>query len=219
MTDSTASATPKSGEITVSGSGRVSVQPDVAELRLGVSVSRASVGEARQEAATVMGRILGAIDAAGVAKRDVTTSLLAVQPRYDYRDGQTPKLVGYELSNVVAVTIRDLDRLDEVVDGSLNAGATSMDGLEFRLADPVPAEQEARRRAMADARSHADVFAEAAGLTISGVRSVAENGSFQPPRPLAKAERMMMAADAATPVESGSLEVSVGVTVTYQATG
>ena len=219
MTETSAGATSKSGEIIVWGSGRVSAQPDVAELRLGVSVSRASVGEARQEAATVMGRILGAIDAAGVAKRDVTTSLLAVQPRYDYREGQTPKLVGYELSNVVAVTVRDLDRLGEVVDGSLNAGATSMDSLEFRLADPAPAEQEARRRAMADARSHADVFAEAAGLSIIGVSSVAENGSVQPPRPLAKAERMMMAADAATPVESGSLEVSAGVTVTYRATG
>jgi len=206
-------------EITVSGSGRVAVQPDIAELRLGVSVSRASVHEARDEAATVMSRILSAIDAAGVAKRDVTTAMLAVQPRYDYRDGQTPKLVGYELSNVVAVTVRDLDRLGEVVDGSLNAGATSMDSLEFRLADPVPAEQEARRRAMADARSHADVFAEAAGVSISGVSSVAETGAVQPPRPLAKAERMMMAADSSTPVESGSLEVSVAVTVTYRATG
>ena len=84
---------------------------------------------------------------------------------------------GYELSNVVAVTVRDLERLGDVIDGTLKQGATSMDSLEFRLADPAPAEQEARRRAMADARSHADVLAEAAGLSINGVTSVAENGS------------------------------------------
>jgi uncharacterized protein len=218
MTESSTNTTTDHGEITVSGTGRVSVQPDLADLRLGVTVSRQSVEEAREEAAAMMTRILSAIDEAGVEKRDVTTSLLAVQPRYEYRDNAPPKLAGYELSNVVEVTVRILDRLGGVIDGSLNAGATSMDSLEFRLADPAPAEQEARRLAMTAARSHADVLAEAAGVSLRGVRSVVEDGAAQPPMPFAKRERMMMAAEAATPVESGSLEVAVRVTVTYRTT-
>lgn len=204
------------GSIVVSGTGRVPVQPDVADLRLGVSVSRSTVDEARRDAASTMGAILAAVEAAGVPKKDIRTSLLSVQPRYDYRDGKPPQLSGYELANVVEVTVRDLARLGEVVDGSLKAGATSMDSLTFRLADPAPAEREARILAMAEARSHADVLAEAAGLSITGVSSVAEDGAMSPPRPFAKAERMMMAADASTPVESGSLEIAVRVTVAYR---
>jgi uncharacterized protein YggE len=206
------------GSIVVNGEGRVSVAPDVAELRLGVSVSRLTVVEAREDAARTMEAILGAVAETGVAKRDVRTSLLSVQPRYEYRDNEPPRLSGYELANVVEVTVRDLARLGDVVDGTLKAGATSMDSLSFRLADPSPAEREARMLAMVNARGRADVLAEAAGLRITGVDSVVEGGATPPPRPFAKAERMMMAADVSTPVESGSMEVAVSVTVSYRTT-
>ena len=203
--------------IIASGTGRVALAPDLAELRLGVAVSRPTVDAARSEAARLMDAILAAVDVAGVERRDVRTALLSVQPRYDYRDGKPPTLTGYELSNVVEVTIRDLGRLGDVVDGTLGAGATSMDSLSFRLADPTEAEREARTMAMAQARSRAETLAEAAGLAIEGVTEVVEGAAVQPPGPRAKAERMLMAADASTPVEAGSLEVSVAVTVTYRA--
>ena len=208
---------PEGGTIVVAGTGRVSVEPDIADLRLGVSVARPTVAAARAAAAGTMEAILAAVAAAGVDRRDVRTTLLSVQPRYDYRDNQPPVLTGYDLANVVEVTVRDLDRLGDVVDGTLAAGATSMDGLAFRLADPEPAEREARLRAMATARARADVLAEAAGLAIVGVSDVVEGGPPASPSPRMKAERMMLAADASTPVESGSMEVAVSVTVTYRA--
>jgi uncharacterized protein YggE len=208
---------PDVGTIVVTGTGRVSVEPDLADLRLGVSVARPTVDGARAEAASTMDAILAAVTGAGVERRDVRTTLLSVQPRYDYRDGKPPALTGYELANVVEVTIRDLARVGDVVDETLRAGATSMDGLSFRLADPAPAEREARTRAMAEARSRADVLAEAAGLTIVGVSDIVEGGLVPPPMPRAKAERMMLASDAATPVEAGSMEISVSVVVTYRA--
>jgi uncharacterized protein YggE len=205
------------GSISVSGTGRVSVQPDVADLRLGVNVSRLNVDEARNDAATTMAAILDAVTRAGVAKKDVRTAMLSVQPRYEYRDNEPPRLAGYELSNVVEVTVRNLAKLGDVVDGTLKAGATSMDSLSFRLEDPTPAERQARALAMAQARSRADVLAEAAGLTITGVADVTEDAAMPPPRPYAaKAERMMLAADASTPVETGSLEIAVTVSVTYR---
>lgn len=203
--------------IVASGTGRVALAPDLADLRLGVSVSRPTVDAARAEAGRLMEAILTAVDGAGVARRDLRTALLSVQPRYDYRDNKAPTLTGYELANVVEVTVRDLARLGDVVDGTLGAGATSMDGLSFRIADPTEAEREARVLAMAQARSRADVLAEAAGLTIDSVAEVIEGSAGQPPGPRPKAERMMMAADVATPVEAGSLEIAVAVTVTYRA--
>jgi uncharacterized protein YggE len=200
----------------VSGTGRVAVVPDIADLRLGLSVARPTVDAARTEAAATMAAILAAVDAAGVPRRDVRTTLLSVQPRYDYRDGKAPLLTGYELANVVEVTVRDLARLGDVVDGTMRAGATSMDGLTFRVAELEPAEREARVRAMAAARARADVLAEAAGLTIAGVASVVEGGATPGPGPWMKAERMSMAADVATPLEAGSQEVVVSVTVSYR---
>lgn len=211
-----ASHEPAEGSIVVSGMGRVAVAPDVADVRLGVSVTRPTVDAARADAATTMDAILAAVDAAAVPRRDVQTTLLSVQPRYDYRDNKPPTLTGYELANVVEVTVRDLARLGDVVDGTLRAGATSMDGLSFRVADPAPAEREARLLAMAEARSRADVLAEAAGLTITGVSGIVEGAATPPPGPRMKDERMMLAADAATPVEAGSQEVTVSVTVSYR---
>jgi len=205
------------GTIVVRGTGRVSVAPDVAELRLGVAVSRPTAATARADAATTMGAILAAVEAAGVPRADVRTSMLSVQPRYDYRDGRAPTLTGYELANVVSVTVRELARLGDVVDGTLGAGATSMDGLSFRVDDPAPAERAARMAAMVEARMHADVLAEAAGLTIRGVHSVVEGDAPGVPGPRAKLQAFA-AADAATPVEAGTTEIEVTVTVTYATT-
>lgn len=211
MTDST--STP--GTIVVSGTGRIAVEPDVADLRLGVSVARPTVDSARADAAAAMTAILAAIRDGGVAARDIRTTLVSVQPRYDYRDGKPPLLTGYELANQVEVTIRDLANLGSVIDGSLTAGATSMDSLSFRVDDPTEPERAARLAAMAQARSRADVLAEAAGVTISGVGDVVEGGGGSPAYPQPKAARMMLA-DSATPVEGGTTEISVSVTVTYR---
>ena len=206
------------GTIVVSGTGRVAVQPDVADLRLGVTVTKPTVEAARGEAAATMDAILRAVDGASISRADVRTAMLSVQPRYDYRDGRAPVLTGYEIVNIVEVSVRDLSVLGDVIDATLAAGATSMDALTFRLADPVPSERDARRQAMAEARSRADVLAEAAGLTIVGVSDILEGQPERPPGPIAKAERMALAADAPTPVEAGTLEVTVMVSVTYRAT-
>ena len=216
MTDRQPPPSADPGTIVVRGTGRVSVAPDVAELRLGVAVIRPTAATARADAATTMEAILAAVEAAGVPRADVRPSMLSVQPRDDYRDGRAPTLTGYELANVVSVTVRDLARLGDVVDGTLGAGATSMDGLSFRVDDPVPAERAARMAAMVEARVHADVLAEAAGLSIRGVRSVVEGEVPGLPSPRAKLQAFA-AADAATPVEAGTTEVEVTVIVTFAA--
>jgi uncharacterized protein YggE len=203
------------GTIVVSGTGRVAVDPDVADLRLGVAISRATVAEARSAAAAAMRAILAALDTAEVARRDTRTTLLSVQPRYDYRDGQPPALSGYDLANVVEVTVRDLAALGAVVDGALGAGATSLDGLTFRVEDPSAAEEAARTAAVAQARSRAEVLAAAADVRITSVSDIVEGGP-PPAGPMAKAARLSVAAGAATPIEAGVTEITVTVTVTFR---
>src|SRR4029079_6525470 len=120
------------------------------------------------EAAATMDALLRGGGGAGVARADVRTAMLSVQPRYDYRDGRAAVLTGYEIANVVEVSAPDLSALGDVIDAPLTAGAPSMDALSFRLADPRPAEREARRQAMAEARARADVLAEPAGAPVQG---------------------------------------------------
>ena len=161
-----------------------SVAPDVAELRLGVAVTRPTAAAARADAATMMAAILGAVEAAGVARARTCARRCSRSSRATTTaTAAPPTLTGYELANVVEVTVRDLARLGDVVDGTLAAGATSMDGLSFRVDDPAPAERDARLAAMAAARARADVLAEAAGLTIRGVQAVVEGGAVPPPGP------------------------------------
>jgi uncharacterized protein YggE len=210
MTDPTSTL----GTIVVSGTGRVAVDPDVADLRLGVAVARPTVETARAAAAETMTAIIAAVASAGVERRDLRTSLLSVQPRYDYRDGKAPVLTGYDLANAVEVTVRDLGNLGPVVDGALTAGATSLDGLTFRLDDPREAERTARIAAVAEARARAEVLAAAGAVTLTSVQAIVEGGP-PPTWPQSKAARMMATADSGTPVEAGTTEIAVTVTVTF----
>ena len=206
---------PRVRTIVVGGTGRVSVQPDVADLRLGVFGRRGRRSTPPARWPRDDGCDPRRRGAAGMDRRDIRTTLLSVQPRYDYRTGQPPKLTGYELANVVEVTIRDLDRLGDVIDGALGAGATSMDGLSFRVADPLP-EREARSGPWPP-RGPVPMSLPRRPVCRSWACRTSSKAPRPPPMPRYKADRMMVAADAATPVEAGPMEIAVSVTVTYRA--
>ena len=202
--------------ISVSGTGRVSVVPDLADLRLGVTITAKTVEAARAANAKAMAGVLGTLKALGVAERDIQTTNLSLSPAYDYStNANPPRLTGYTLTNTVATTIRDIATVGRAIDGALESGATSLDSVSFRLEDPTPAEQEARAQAVADARSKADTLAAAAGVAITGVAAIAESGA-PVPFPAFRGEMAKMAlADTSTPVETGTNEISISVAVTY----
>jgi uncharacterized protein len=211
--------TPNPHTISVSGTGRVILSPDVADLQLGVTITKTTVKAARADAATAMTAVIAALHRAGVADKDLKTSILSLQPQYDYTNsGNPPRLTGYVFSNAVSATVRNLDSLGDAIDGSLAAGATSLDGVTFRVDDETKAEAQARTAAMADAKAKADALASAAGVSITGVASIAETVA-PTPYPV-----MFGATDSAagaplksvpTPVQAGTSEVSVTVAVTY----
>jgi uncharacterized protein YggE len=204
------------GTITVPGRGTVRADPDAATIRLGVVVVRPTAAEARTAAATTMGSVLGALTGGGVEKRDLRTTLVGLDAVRDYSSERGPQVTGYQLTNAVEATIRVIDTIGALIDAALAAGATSMDGLSFGLADPTDALAEARRRAVADARLRATTLAAEAGVTLGAVVDIVEGGSIPPgpPRPMAEM-RMKAAADVATPVEAGSSELEIGVTVSF----
>jgi uncharacterized protein YggE len=202
--------------ISVSGTGRIILDPDTADLRLGVTATGKTVAAVRASAAASMTAVLASLHKTGIADRDIQTTTLSLGPVYNYSTGTNPpRLTGYTLSNAVAVTVRDLDKLGDAIDGALAAGATSLDGVSFRVLDQTAAETRARQQAMADAKAKASTLAAAAGVSIVGVQSISE--TVAPiPYPVYFGEMSGAAArDVATPVATGTSEVQVSVAVVY----
>ena len=205
--------------IIVPGTGRTIVEPDIATVRLGVAIVRPTASDAREAAAATMSAVLEAVAAAGVGRRDVRTTLVGLSPVTDYSSERGPRVTGYQVSNTVEIIVRDLASAGELIDAGLRAGASSLDGLEFRLDDTSSAEDAARKAAMDDARRRAAVLAEAAGVSVGRVVGIVEGGD-RPPLPFAaggtRGMVAMKSAEAAdTPVEGGSQEVVVSVVVTF----
>jgi uncharacterized protein len=203
--------------ISVSGTGTVTLKPDVADIHLGVLVSRTTVKAAQAEAASAMTRVIAALKALGIADADIQTSNVSLQPAYDYSANiNPPRITGYQMSNSVTVTVRDLSRLGDAIDNSLAAGATSLDGVTFRVDDQTAAEGQARKAAMTDAKAKADTLAAAAGVSISGVASITETSAPVPyPIMYGPAAGAVDGTKVATPIQAGTTDVTITVSVVY----
>ena len=201
--------------IVVPGLGRLTVEPDVATVRLGVAITRPTASAAREAAAETMTAILQAIAAAGVDRRDVRTSLVGLGPITDYSSERGPRVTGYQLTNSVELTVRDLSAAGKVIDAGLGAGASSLDGLEFRLADPAPAEGAARRAAVEDALRRATTLATAADVTLGPVVGIVDGSRPGPMFERGGIEGMALKAASDTPIEAGTQDVVVSVVVTF----
>ena len=209
--------TPPQHTITVTGTGNATVSPDIADVRLGVVVNRPTVKEARSVAASRMTQVIAAVKKLGIADKDIQTTTISLQPVYDYSNNSNPpRITGYSFSNGIGVTVRNLDNVGDVIDDSLAAGASTLDGVGFRVDDPAAAETQARTEAMTQARTSADTLAKASGVTISGVSSISEV-STPVPGPIYYGRAVAGAAvpDQATPVQPGTTDVSITVTVSY----
>jgi uncharacterized protein YggE len=214
-----ANGTPPEHTISVTGTGRVVISPDIADLRVGVMVNRPTVKAARQAAAESMTKVVDALKKLGIADKDIQTTILSLQPVYDYStNSNPPRLTGYQLSNSVAVTVRDLDKVGDAIDNTLAAGATTFDGVTFRVDDPAKAEAQAREAAMAQAKAKAETLAKGAGVSLGGVATISETASPIPyPMYYGRDSAGAAAPDKAvsTPVEAGTNEVTVTVAVSF----
>jgi uncharacterized protein YggE len=209
-------ASPAEHTVSVAGTGRVILSPDTADLRLGVLATAKTVKEARATAASAMTAVLASLQKLGIADRDIQTTVLSLQPVYDYPStGKAPILTGYNLSNTVAVTIRDLAKLADAIDGALASGATSLDSVSFRVDDQTAAEKQARESAMADAKAKASTLAAAAGVSITGIQSISETVAPIPYPIYYGYAEAGAARDVQTPVMPGTSEVSVSVSVVF----
>lgn len=207
-------ATPPSPPvIEVNGSGEAKVSPDRALVLIGVQNRGRTAALAGTENARVATAILEALRAAGIARDQVSTQNYTVQPQYRYfPDGRKPELTGYEATNTVRVEVRALELVGKVIDASLAAGATNINGVTFYASQLDAVKRDAMGKATVDARLNAEAIAKAAGGTLGPLLSVSSQMTDVPrPMPMMAMARAK-AADEATPIESPT-EITVNATV------
>jgi len=206
--------------ISVSGQGRVSARPDLAVVRVGVETEADSATAALDENSVRMSGVISATLDVGVSRDDVQTEGLSLRPIYQRRDpgpeGEEgpPELVGYRASNVVAVTVRDLDELGALLDAAVEAGGNTIQGIRFEISDNEALRSAAREAAMTDAITKAEQLTELAGAELGEVLTIEEIGA-DAPSPVRFAETEQ-AAGAAVPVEPGRQEIEVSLRVTWR---
>lgn len=205
--------------LSVSAQADATRVPDIARMSAGVVTQAADADAAMQANAARMDQVMEAIRDAGIEERDVQTTGVNVHPQYDYREGSTPRITGYQATNTVQVTVRDIGDLGDVIDALVASGANQVHGPSFDIADEEKDEayDEARRAALEKARGRAQMYAEALGMRVRRIASISEGGGFGPPRPVP----MMMAMDAAasresTPISPGESTLAVNLDVVFE---
>jgi len=196
--------------VTVIGEATISVAPDAAMIRIGVSSQGKTAREAGEANAKQMTAVLAAIKGGGIAERDIQTSRLSLQPQYDPQKSGTARLTGFQATNQVMVRIREIDKLAAVIDNAIAAGANEMSGIEFVVSEQSKLLDQARDDAIGDARRKAELYARAAGAKLGRVVSITEEGSTPPPRPM----QAMRAG--AVPIAPGEQTLRAVVTVSYE---
>jgi uncharacterized protein YggE len=202
--------------VSVSGHGQVNVPPDTASVSIGIDVIQPTLAEAQAQATAQATAVIEALKAAGIADEDIQTEYFSVNILRDNAENTDPtQITGFEIVNQLQVTVRDPDKLGDLLDEAVTAGANSIYGVTFYVDDQTAAASEARVEAVEDARTKAEELAAAAGMTLGSVVSIAE-GTLSPMPPVyaATGDEMAMA-EAAVPVEPGSSIVSVDVSMTF----
>jgi uncharacterized protein YggE len=201
--------------ITVTGSGRVQATPDLANVSAGVVTEAARAADAVRANTDAMQKVIAALDAAGIERRFVQTSRFDVSSVYadsvSARPGRMPAITGYRAANQVRVEVRGVDRVGGVIDALVAAGANELGGVSFGIAEPAPLLDEARKRAIADARRRAELFAKEAGVALGRVVRIDETGGAPGPGPVA----YRMEAASAPPIAPGEVDLEANVSVTW----
>ncbi len=203
--------------ISVAGEATVSVAPDLAEVDGGVTTQAKTARDASDGTNKAMAAVLAALKGAGIADADIRTSRLSLQPQMAAaRAGDMPPaIVGYRASNRVSVRVHDITKVASTLDTLLAAGANDIGGVNFMISNASKWLDEARPKAIADARRKAEIYAKAAGVVIGTPLSISEESAAGPIMPRSFAAAPMTAA-APTPIAAGDETLTVRISVSYE---
>lgn len=205
--------------VTVQGSGTALAAPDKAEIGFSTFSKNADPKAAMAKAGADAAAILAALKKAGVAKEDLQTTGVMLQPEYAYRENEPPRVTGYRADVTVKATVRDITKIADVITAGTTAGAKSVSGPSFALDDDNPTKFEAVKKAVADAKARAEAMAGAGGRKVGEVVSMTDSAAVSAPGYPMLMRGGYAAADYMYPkaaIEPGQLEMTAQVTIVYR---
>ena len=201
------------GGISVSGSGSISVEPDLAILNIGVEAIGKTVSSARSEAASAMDSVVSSLKKEGILTKDIQTQQLTIYPRYDYQTNKQV-LIGYSVTNTARVKVRDLSKVGKIVDSAAASGGdyVRINGISFNVEDTDQYMESLRKQAVQKAQIKAEEYADSAGVKLGSLRSLTEVGAQSPHMPSAMDNQMRaMSVPMESPISGGELQITVTV--------
>jgi uncharacterized protein YggE len=196
--------------LSLAASGEVKTAPDMATITVGVDTTAPSAAQAMSGNALRMARVIAALKAAGLAARDLQTSNLSLSPQTVNEEGRSPRITGYQASNQLTATVRDLSAIGPVADAVVAAGATNIGQISFGLSDPLGAQNAARVAAVKALQDKAALYAQASGYHVARLINLSE-GAPEESAQLKFRPMAAMRAVAPTPVETGDVTVHIDV--------
>jgi uncharacterized protein YggE len=204
--------------VSVTGTGKITVKPTIARIDFGVLTSAATASAAQTENDATMSKITAAVKASGIKEEDIQTTGYSLQPRYVWNKTTGKNVLdGYDMNHTMTVTVRNINDAGKTVSLIADNGANTVSGISFEVDDATLQQTKlaALSLAMASARKTADVVAKAAGKTILSVQTVNVNENIFSPQPMYAANSAVPKASAPAPVEAGTLDVEMSVSVIY----
>lgn len=205
--------------ISVSGTAKMSVKPDIARMNVGVLSTGKTVAETQKQNTDKMNAITSAIKGFGVKDDDIQTSNYNIYPQYDWTDGKQI-LRGYQVSQNLSIKIRDLEKIGDILAKAGELGSNQIGGISFEVDDTVALQKQARDKAIVDAKEKAQALAKSLGMQLGKVVSFSEDsGSYPTPMYYNSYEKVSMDSAGSAPapdVQSGSLDVSKSVSITFE---
>jgi uncharacterized protein YggE len=201
--------------ITVTGTGKVSLTPDIAYISIGVHTENASAKDAVSENNSQAQAVVAAIKGFGVAEKDIQTTNFSIYPQQQYDNNGKQTGMIYVVNNTVYVTVRDLGKLGNLLDSTVSSGANNINSIQFDVADKTAALSQARLAAVAEARKQADELTKATNVGVGAVQSISYYDSTAPIT-IEYAKADMAVGGASVPIQAGSLQISTTVTIVYE---
>jgi uncharacterized protein YggE len=199
--------------ITVSGNGKVVYVPDVGYIHVGVSSDAWTAAEAWKKNEAIVKKIFAELRQYGVEERDLKTTNLSLQPRYSHKPNEEPKFLGYTASYDLSVRVHDLDLMGPVLDSMVDAGANRNMNISFGCSKVDELIDEAREKAVAEARKKANLYVTGAGAKLGDVLAISDTPWQTPYMPIdAMAVRE---GKASLPVAQGEQELNITISVTW----
>ncbi len=210
--------TPRVPSVTANAEAVITIEPDQAEIDIGVVTQARSAPDAARENAEKLSRVLSEVKKLLGKDDEAKTASYSLNPNYRYPQGGKPEIVGYTAANVLHVRTGTLTNVGKLIDASMKAGANSINRLVYNLKDEHAAQLQALRLASVKAKEKAEQMAAALGLKVVRILSVAEGERSVHPiiMPQPRAAQLEARVAPSTPVEAGTIEVRSSVSLTAE---